>query len=90
MVIARNLPSRLHHAAYTTKDMEKTREFSETVTELSPLATWSASDADSCGDLHASKALHRKAASVATSQKYDKRNHGGDDAHRQIRIRPRA
>jgi catechol 2,3-dioxygenase-like lactoylglutathione lyase family enzyme len=29
MVTTRQLPSRLHHTAYTTKDMEKTRAFYE-------------------------------------------------------------
>jgi len=31
MVTTRKLPSRLHHTAYTTKDMEKTRAFYEEV-----------------------------------------------------------
>jgi catechol 2,3-dioxygenase-like lactoylglutathione lyase family enzyme len=38
------LPSRLHHTAYTTKDMEKTRKFYEEVIGLPLLATWSESD----------------------------------------------
>src|SRR5688500_8377891 len=44
MVTTRNLPSRLHHTAYTTKDMEKTREFYEEVIGLPLVATWSESD----------------------------------------------
>ena len=38
------LPSRLHHTAYTTKDMEKTRKFYEEVIGLTLIATWSESD----------------------------------------------
>jgi catechol 2,3-dioxygenase-like lactoylglutathione lyase family enzyme len=38
------LPSRLHHTAYTTKDMEKTRKFYEEVIGLPLIATWSESD----------------------------------------------
>ena len=38
------LPSRLHHTAYTTKDMEKTREFYEEVIGLPLVATWSEYD----------------------------------------------
>ena len=38
------LPSRLHHTAYTTRNMEKTREFYETVVGLPLVATWSESD----------------------------------------------
>jgi glyoxylase I family protein len=38
------LPSRLHHTAYTTKDMEKTRKFYENVIGLPLVATWSESD----------------------------------------------
>lgn len=38
------LPSRLHHTAYTTKDMEKTRQFYEEVIGLPLVATWSESD----------------------------------------------
>jgi glyoxylase I family protein len=37
------LPSRLHHTAYTTKDMEKTRKFYEEVIGLPLVATWSES-----------------------------------------------
>ena len=40
----RKLPSRLHHTAYTTKDMEKTRAFYEEVIGLPLVATWSESD----------------------------------------------
>ncbi|MET0987706.1 MAG: VOC family protein [Steroidobacteraceae bacterium] len=39
-----SLPSRLHHTAYTTKDMEKTRAFYEDVIGLPLMATWSESD----------------------------------------------
>ena len=44
MASAAKLPSRLHHTAYTTKDMEKTRKFYEEVIGLPLLATWSESD----------------------------------------------
>ena len=44
MLTTRKLPSRLHHTAYTTKDMEKTREFYEEVIGLPLVATWSESD----------------------------------------------
>jgi catechol 2,3-dioxygenase-like lactoylglutathione lyase family enzyme len=44
MLTAQKLPSRLHHTAYTTKDMEKTREFYEEVLGLPLVATWSESD----------------------------------------------
>ena len=39
-----NLPDRLHHTVYTTKDMEKTRRFYEDVIGLPLVATWSESD----------------------------------------------
>jgi glyoxylase I family protein len=39
-----NLPSRLHHTAYVTKDMEATRKFYEEVIGLPLIATWSESD----------------------------------------------
>lgn len=39
-----NLPSRLHHTAYVTKDMEKTRAFYEDVIGLPLVATWCESD----------------------------------------------
>ena len=38
------LPSRLHHTAYVTKDMETTRKFYEEVIGLPLVATWSESD----------------------------------------------
>ncbi len=38
------LPSRLHHTAYVTKDMEATRKFYEEVIGLPLIATWSESD----------------------------------------------
>ncbi len=38
------LPSRLHHTAYVTKDMEATRRFYEDVIGLPLIATWSESD----------------------------------------------
>lgn len=44
MRTTRKLPSRLHHTAYTTKDMEKTRKFYEEVIGLPLVATWSESD----------------------------------------------
>jgi len=39
------LPSRLHHNAYVTRDMEATRKFYEDVIGLPLVATWSESDA---------------------------------------------
>ena len=39
-----SLPSRLHHTAYVTKDMEATRKFYEDVIGLPLIATWSESD----------------------------------------------
>ena len=44
MPATRPLPSRLHHTAHTTKDMEKTRKFYEEVIGLPLVATWSESD----------------------------------------------
>jgi glyoxylase I family protein len=41
---ASQLPRRLHHTAYTTKDMEKTRRFYEDVIGLPLVATWSEAD----------------------------------------------
>jgi glyoxylase I family protein len=41
---SKNLPSRLHHTAYTTRDMEKTRRFYEGLIGLPLIATWSESD----------------------------------------------
>ena len=38
------LPQRLHHTAYVTADMEKTRHFYEDVIGLPLMATWSESD----------------------------------------------
>ena len=38
------LPSRLHHTAYVTKDMEKTRHFYEDILGLPLLATWCETD----------------------------------------------
>jgi catechol 2,3-dioxygenase-like lactoylglutathione lyase family enzyme len=38
------LPSRLHHTAYVTKDMEKTRAFYEDVLGLPLIATWCETD----------------------------------------------
>jgi len=38
------LPSRLHHTAYVTKDMEKTRHFYEDVLGLPLIATWCETD----------------------------------------------
>jgi glyoxylase I family protein len=39
-----SLPSRLHHNAYVTSDMEATRKFYEDVIGLPLIATWSESD----------------------------------------------
>ncbi len=44
MATTRKLPSRLHHTAYTTKDMEKTHVFYEEVIGLPLVATWSEAD----------------------------------------------
>jgi catechol 2,3-dioxygenase-like lactoylglutathione lyase family enzyme len=38
------LPSRLHHTAYVTRDMEATRHFYEDIIGLPLVATWSESD----------------------------------------------
>ena len=38
------LPSRLHHTAYVSKDLEKTRQFYEEVIGLPLVATWCESD----------------------------------------------
>jgi catechol 2,3-dioxygenase-like lactoylglutathione lyase family enzyme len=40
----KRLPKRLHHTAYVTRDMEKTRRFYEEVIGLPLVATWSESD----------------------------------------------
>lgn len=42
--MAKKLPSRLHHNAYVTRDMEATRKFYEDVIGLPLVATWSESD----------------------------------------------
>jgi catechol 2,3-dioxygenase-like lactoylglutathione lyase family enzyme len=39
-----HLPSRLHHTAYVTKDMEATRHFYEDILGLPLIATWCESD----------------------------------------------
>ena len=41
---AAQLPSRLHHTAYVTKDLEKTRAFYEDIIGLPLLATWCEAD----------------------------------------------
>src|SRR5205814_5521016 len=41
---AAELPTRLHHTAYVTKDLERTRAFYEDVIGLPLLATWCESD----------------------------------------------
>ena len=41
---AQKLPSRLHHNAYVTRDMEATRRFYEDVIGMPLVATWSESD----------------------------------------------
>jgi len=43
-MMSKNLPSRLHHTAYTTRDMEKTRRFYEDVIGLPLIATWAESE----------------------------------------------
>lgn len=44
MLEIKTIPSRLHHTAYTTKDMEKTRKFYEEIAGLPLIATWCESD----------------------------------------------
>ena len=44
MTAQTKLPSRLHHTAYVTRDMEATRKFYEDVIGLTLVATWSESD----------------------------------------------
>jgi glyoxylase I family protein len=44
MPATNRLPRRLHHTAYTTRDMAKTRTFYENVIGLPLVATWSESD----------------------------------------------
>ena len=34
------IPSRLHHTAYVTRDIDATRKFYETVISLPLIATW--------------------------------------------------
>lgn len=43
-VLERRLPSRLHHTAYTTRDLEATRHFYEDLIGLPLVATWCESD----------------------------------------------
>jgi catechol 2,3-dioxygenase-like lactoylglutathione lyase family enzyme len=44
MAISAKLPSRLHHTAYTTKDLEATRHFYEDIIGLPLVATWCEKD----------------------------------------------
>jgi glyoxylase I family protein len=44
MGISTKLPSRLHHTAYTSRDLEATRKFYEDIIGLPLIATWSESD----------------------------------------------
>ena len=44
MALSGQLPSRLHHPAYVTRDQEKTRKFYEDVIGLPLAATWCESD----------------------------------------------
>jgi len=44
MAVTPGLPSRLHHTAYVSKDLEKTRQFYEDVIGLPLMATWCESD----------------------------------------------
>jgi catechol 2,3-dioxygenase-like lactoylglutathione lyase family enzyme len=44
MAIAAKLPSRLHHTAYTSRDLEATRHFYEDIIGLPLVATWCESD----------------------------------------------
>jgi catechol 2,3-dioxygenase-like lactoylglutathione lyase family enzyme len=44
MATTETLPTRLHHNAYVTRDMEATRKFYEEVIGLPLIATWSESD----------------------------------------------
>ena len=44
MVTAKSRPSRLHHTAYVTRDLEATRKFYEEVIGLPLVATWCESD----------------------------------------------
>ena len=44
MATARKLPSRLHHTAYVSKNLEETRKFYEEIIGLPLMATWCESD----------------------------------------------
>jgi glyoxylase I family protein len=44
MAVTQGLPSRLHHTAYVSKDLEATRKFYEDVIGLPLMATWCESD----------------------------------------------
>jgi glyoxylase I family protein len=44
MTVTQNLPSRLHHNAYVSKDLEATRAFYEDLIGLPLVATWSEAD----------------------------------------------
>jgi len=44
MAAAKQLPSRLHHTAYVSTNLEKTRQFYEDIIGLPLLATWCESD----------------------------------------------
>jgi glyoxylase I family protein len=44
MATQANLPSRLHHTAYVSRDLEKTRKFYEEIIGLPLLATWCEKD----------------------------------------------
>ena len=44
MAISASLPSRLHHTAYTSRDLEATRHFYEDIIGLPLMATWCAKD----------------------------------------------
>ena len=44
MAMTSKLPNRLHHTAYVTKDMEKTRAFYEDMIGLPLIATWCEAD----------------------------------------------
>jgi glyoxylase I family protein len=44
MTDTQNLPSRLHHNAYVSKDLEATRSFYEDLIGLPLVATWSEAD----------------------------------------------
>ncbi len=41
---AKNLPARLHHTAYVSKNLEATRKFYEDIIGLPLLATWCEAD----------------------------------------------